>query len=135
MVDFNDYFTLVDPSITAPADAVCRWYDDAAIANANLAHPFETSGHTAFTGFEIFPSITAPADAVCRWYDRPCSKSMPVVIKNLSFSDLAGVGIPEWHMYLNSPSAWFYLAPSDYHCFHAPISGRVVSCEMLGLDK
>ena len=76
--------------------------------------------------------VVAPATAVVTWFSS--AGEMPRVLKNDDF-DIAEVGVPEHKKYRDWPAAIFYLAPSDYHCYHAPISGVVTSCSLLNQDK
>ena len=74
--------------------------------------------------------VTAPATAVVTIFESV--KSMPRLVKNDRFS-IQGV-VPEYQMYMSFPCTLHYLSPADYHCFHAPISGKIISLDLL-VDK
>jgi hypothetical protein len=76
--------------------------------------------------------IVAPATAVVTWFKT--AKDMPKMLKNDDFT-IEDVGIPSHERFLGQPAAIFYLAPADYHCYHAPIAGRVTCCELLDQDR
>eukprot|EP00392_Amoebophrya_sp_AT5.2_P014561 g14721.t1 len=72
--------------------------------------------------------IVSPVDGVCTWFHS--TADMPKKLKNDSFWDLDAIGIPHSDRYEKNPSCMLYLAPNDYHCFHAPVTGKVVHCMM-----
>lgn len=72
--------------------------------------------------------VVSPATAVVTWFDT--AKSMPKVLKNDAWS-LERVGIPQYRDYENHPAAMMYLAPADYHCYHAPIAGKLLWLALL----
>ncbi|CAD7956378.1 unnamed protein product [Amoebophrya sp. A25] len=72
--------------------------------------------------------VVSPVDGVCTWF--ACTRDMPKRLKNDAFWDLSSIGIPDSDRYEKNPACMLYLAPNDYHCFHAPVTGRVVHCEM-----
>ena len=66
--------------------------------------------------------IVSPATAVVTVFDAVAS--MPKRLKNEKFG-IAQCGIPDHELYESFPCLIHYLSPADYHCFHAPISGRI----------
>jgi phosphatidylserine decarboxylase len=74
-------------------------------------------------------AVVTPATAVVGWFESVAV--MPQMVKNEQFT-MSGCGVPDEQAYMAHPCAILYLAPVDYHCYHAPISGRVTCCQMLG---
>ncbi|CAD7922591.1 unnamed protein product [Amoebophrya sp. A120] len=72
--------------------------------------------------------IVSPVDGVCTWFRSTID--MPKQLKNDAFWDLASIGIPNSERYERNPACMLYLAPNDYHCFHAPVTGKVIHCTM-----
>ena len=74
--------------------------------------------------------VLSPATAVVTPF--PSVREMPQIIKNEQFH-IRDVGIPEHEQYVEHPCYILYLAPADYHCYHAPFAGTVVSCAFASL--
>lgn len=75
--------------------------------------------------------VLSPATAVVTPFESVLE--MPKVVKNERFT-IADVGIRDYREFLPHPCAILYLAPSDYHCYHSPITGTITSCRMCGLE-
>lgn len=71
--------------------------------------------------------VVAPATAVVTTFKSV--SAMPQLVKNDRFS-IQGV-VPESHLYISHSCALHYLSPADYHCYHAPISGKIVALNLL----
>ena len=69
--------------------------------------------------------VLAPATAVVTVF--PSVAAMPRLVKNHSFS-IEGV-VPEHARYVAHPCCLHYLSPADYHCFHFPCGGRIVTLD------
>jgi len=74
--------------------------------------------------------VLSPATAVVMPF--PSVVELPKIVKNERFR-IVDVGIPQYQEYLAHPCAILYLAPADYHCYHAPISGMVTCCKFESL--
>jgi len=74
--------------------------------------------------------VLMPATAVVYFFHS--AAEMPRVVKNDRFT-ITDSGIPDHAAYSNHPCALLYLAPADYHCYHAPIGGVITCCTLLGL--
>ena len=70
--------------------------------------------------------VVAPATAVVTAF--PSVKAMPLIVKNDTFS-IQGV-VPKPHLYEAHPCTLHYLSPADYHCYHAPMSGKIVTLDL-----
>lgn len=76
--------------------------------------------------------IVSPCDAVIQWYHH--LPELPKQVKNEHFT-IKECGIPNWERYQAGPAAMLYLSPADYHCFHAPVDGKITHCSLLDQDK
>ena len=70
--------------------------------------------------------VSAPATAVVTTY--PSVALMPSLVKNEQFS-IEGV-LPEPQQYRAHPCTIHYLSPADYHCFHSPMTGRIIALDL-----
>jgi len=77
-------------------------------------------------------SVVMPATATVTWFQNVTE--MPRILKNDRFT-IAGVGIPDYEEYMSHSCALLYLEPADYHCFHMPMAGKIVKCELLNQNK
>lgn len=75
--------------------------------------------------------VLSPATAVVTPFASVAE--MPTVIKNGSFH-IRNVGIPNYEEVLAHPCYILYLAPADYHCYHAPFAGTITHCLFECLD-
>eukprot|EP00966_Prymnesium_polylepis_P327919 7383743-Prymnesium_polylepis.2 len=58
---------------------------------------------------------------------------MPRLVKNDRFT-IADCGLPDTDAYEAHPCLILYLAPVDYHCYHAPIGGTISCLRTLGVE-
>lgn len=72
-------------------------------------------------------AVVAPATAVVTFF--PSVSSMPRTLKNDSFS-IENIGLPEPSLYNANPCTVHYLSPADYHCYHTPVEGEIVTCTL-----
>jgi len=73
-------------------------------------------------------AVASPATAVVTCFDSVAA--MPKELKNDSFS-IDAIGLPDPSIYHPHPCSVHYLSPSDYHCYHTPIEGEIVRCNLL----
>merc|ERR1711924_149944 len=76
--------------------------------------------------------ILAPTDSIATWYQH--TRLLPSILKNDAWT-LDSVGIPNYTDYLDYPAVILYLAPYDYHCFHAPITGRLTTVRLVNQER
>lgn len=76
--------------------------------------------------------IVTPASAVVTFFKNV--REMPKILKNDKFT-ISESGIPNYQMYENNACTLHYLSPADYHCYHAPVSGKIKFLKFFNLNK
>ena len=68
--------------------------------------------------------IVSPCTAVITVFENV--SEMPKKLKNDKFT-IKSSGIPDYEQYEPHPCFVHYLSPADYHCFHAPVGGKIAA--------
>ena len=110
------------------------WIWDKPIEDYASLNDFFSRTYASFPPIAISARLVSPACCKLLSYNDD-STMKNILIKGCDY-DISKIGLPsnDIDKYKSNRVLLGYLSPKDYHRVHSPISGRVIHCQMEGVD-
>ena len=109
------------------------WIWDKPIEDYASLNDFFSRTYASFPPIAISARLVSPACCKLLSYNDD-STMKNILIKGCDY-DISKIGLPnDIDKYRSNRVLLGYLSPKDYHRVHSPISGRVIHCQMEGVD-